>query len=47
MAAKRWDAASVAAFALAEMLGGDDASAAVAALMLHQVIETFKVEDMQ
>ncbi|CAM9766287.1 unnamed protein product, partial [Ectocarpus sp. 8 AP-2014] len=36
VAAKRWDAAGVAAFALAEMLGGDDASAAAAALMLHQ-----------
>ncbi|CAM9765355.1 unnamed protein product, partial [Ectocarpus sp. 4 AP-2014] len=36
VAAKRWDAASVAAFALAEMVGGDDASAAAAALMLHQ-----------
>lgn len=37
MAGKRWDAAGVAAFALAEMLGGDDAPTAAAALMLHQV----------
>lgn len=47
MAAKRWDAASVAAFALAEMLGGDDASATAAALMLHQVRAAFKVKHLQ
>lgn len=37
---KRWDAAGVAAFALAEVLGGDDSPAAAGALMLHQVWET-------
>lgn len=37
VSAKRWDAAGVAAFALGELLGGDDAVAAVGALMLHQV----------
>lgn len=37
ISAKRWDAAGVAAFALAEVLGGDDAPAAAGALMLHQV----------
>ena len=39
IAAKRWDAAGVAAFALAEVLGGDDSPAAVGALMLHQVCQ--------
>lgn len=37
VAAKRWDAAGVAAFALAEVLGGDDSPATAGALMLHQV----------
>ncbi|CAM9269015.1 unnamed protein product [Scytosiphon promiscuus] len=36
VAGKRWDAAGAAAFALAEMLGGNDAPSAAAALMLHQ-----------
>lgn len=35
--AKRWDALGVAAFALGELLGGDDAVTAAGALMLHQV----------
>lgn len=39
IAAKRWDAAGVAAFALAEVLGGDDSPAAVGALMMHQVCQ--------
>lgn len=37
LAGKRWDAAGVAGFALGELLGGDDATVAAAALMLHQV----------
>ena len=37
MAAKRWDAAGVASFAQAEVLGSDDAIVAAGALMLHQV----------
>lgn len=37
VASKRWDAAGVSSFALAEMVGGDDALVAVGALMLHQV----------
>lgn len=37
--AKRWDAAGVAAFALAEVLGGDDSPASAGALMLHQVCQ--------
>eukprot|EP00903_Cladosiphon_okamuranus_P014428 g13389.t1 len=36
LSAKRWDAAGVAAFALAELLGGDDSPTAAKALMLHQ-----------
>lgn len=35
--AKRWDAVGVAAFALGELLGGDDPMIAAGALMLHQV----------
>lgn len=37
IAAKQWDAAGVAAFALGELLGGEDAVVAAGALMLHQV----------
>lgn len=35
--AKRWDALGVAAFALGELIGGDDTVTAAGALMLHQV----------
>lgn len=37
IASKRWDAVGVAAFALGELLGGNDAPTAAAALMLYQV----------
>lgn len=37
IAAKRWDAAGIASFSLAELIGGDDAVVAAGALMLHQV----------
>lgn len=37
IASKRWDAVGVAAFALGELLGGDDTPTAAAALMLYQV----------
>lgn len=37
IATKRWDAAGVASFALAEVVGGGDAVVAAGALMLHQV----------
>ena len=39
IAAKRWDATGVASFALAEVVGEDDAVVAAGALMLHQVRE--------
>ena len=41
VSAKRWDAAGVAAFALAEVLGGDDPLPAAAALMLLQVCQAW------
>lgn len=37
IASKRWDAVGVAAFALGELLGGNDTPTTAAALMLYQV----------